>query len=236
VGGSIPLGQRLVDCRSDALGSVLNGHQIGDGRGNALRFWGPVAQPLICHAPDGFPPHLNRLLSRDFVPARSQSGLILGFTEAFPFARGLRECIMPGGFQVVVGDDFTKIGRHIDFRSPGLPGRVDRNGYVLSLSVLPAKAKVIKCCFQTHLALQRDVLPYLYPLENIFRIAIPRLVKSAQRRSPSSGAFTAPEIREARCSFPSTLASIWGIGGIKRILRRKKIEGRKQTFRVFRYR
>jgi hypothetical protein len=67
-------------------------------------------------------------------------------------------------------------------------------------------------------------------------LRFPRLVKFAQRHSPFSGSFTAPEIREARCSFPGTLVSIWGIGRIRKILRRKKIEGRKQTFRAFRYR
>jgi hypothetical protein len=39
---------------------------------------------------------------------------------------------MPGGFQVVVGDDFTKIGRHSTIRSPGSPGRGDGMMYALS--------------------------------------------------------------------------------------------------------
>lgn len=184
MGGSIPLGQRLVDCCSNALGSVLNGHQTSDGRGNALRLWGPAAQPLICHAPGGFPLHLNGLLSRGFVPARSESSLILGFTKAFPFSRGLSECVMPGGFHVVIGGDFTKIGRHIDFRSPGSPGRWIGMG-TSSASLFFQQRPKSSNAASRHISRCKEMyLAFHYTLRNIFRIAIPKAGQICTEEQP----------------------------------------------------
>jgi len=56
--------------------------------------------------------HRGLLLLRGLFPTRSLTGQVIGFSKVAQGARLLRTRIKPCGFLMVVGGDFTKIGRH----------------------------------------------------------------------------------------------------------------------------